>query len=156
LTTPSHSSTHFCNAAPCRPGHLGNLSYVAFPRALEEEPDDQNLQSRHANHHSHFNQAEIEDSTFCAPDCAKIPVLSCAEIFLHAADSAELAADFEDGIFERRGLLRGSAGFLGEESGAGLVFDLLQRRVRRPMQNWLWAEVEEKLAYSDLKIHHLV
>ena len=74
-------------------------SYIAFPRPLEEEPDDQDLQSRHPNHHPYFDQTEIEDSLFRTPDRAEVPVLSCTEVFLHAADRAELATDFEDRVF---------------------------------------------------------
>jgi hypothetical protein len=91
---------------------------------LKEEPYDQDLQSRHPNHHTDLDETEIEDPVLCTPDCAEVPVLSCAEVFLHAANGAELAADFEDSVFKRGGLFGRRAGLLREEGGAGLVFDL--------------------------------
>ena len=91
---------------------------------MEEEPDDKDLQSRHANHHAYFDQTEIKNPLLRTPNRAKVSVLSCSEVFLHAANGAELAADFEDGVFERGGLFGSRALFLREESGAGLVFDL--------------------------------
>jgi hypothetical protein len=112
------------------PGHSRHRSYVALSRALEEEPNDQNLQSRHPNHHANLDQTEIEDPVLGTPDRAEVPVFSCAEVFLHATDGAELAAHFEDRIFERGGLFRRCAGFLREKGGAGLVFDLSWRCVR--------------------------
>ena len=99
-------------------------SYIAFPRSLEEKPNDQDLQSRHPYHHPYFNQTEIEDSVFRTPDRAEVPILSCTEVFLHAADRAELATDFENRVFQRRGLFRGCAGLLREQGGARFVFDL--------------------------------
>jgi hypothetical protein len=99
-------------------------SYIAFPRPLEEEPNDQDLQSRHPYHHPYFNQTEIEDSVFRTADRAEVPILSCTEVFLHAADRAELATDFEDRVFQRGGLFRGCAGLLREQGGARFVFDL--------------------------------
>ena len=91
---------------------------------MEEEPDDQDLQSRHPDHHAYFNQTEIEDPLLRTSNRAKVSVLSCSEVFLHATNSAELAADFEERVFERGGLFGSRALFLREEGGARLVFDL--------------------------------
>ena len=73
---------------------------LTFSSPLEEESDHQDLQSSHAHHHAHFNQAEIEDSLLRASDRAKIAVLSCAEVFLHPADRAQLPANLENHVFE--------------------------------------------------------
>ena len=61
---------------------------LTFPGALEKEPDHQNLQTSHTNHHAHFDHTEVEDSLLRTPDCAEIAVLSCPEVFLHSADCA--------------------------------------------------------------------
>lgn len=79
---------------------------LTFSGTLEKEPDNQNLQCRHTDHHTHFHQAEVEYSLLRAPDCAKVSVLSGSEIFLHPADRAQLAAHFENGVLQGRGLLR--------------------------------------------------
>jgi len=80
---------------------------LTFSSPLEEESDHQDLQSSHAHHHAHLNQAEVEDPLFGAPDRAEIAVLSCPEVFLHPADRAQLSAHFEDHVFEDRGLFGG-------------------------------------------------
>jgi hypothetical protein len=75
-------------------------SRPTFSSTLEEEPDHQDLQGSHSNHHTYFNQAEIEDSLLCALDCAEITVLSCSEVLLHSADRAQLSADLEDRVLK--------------------------------------------------------
>jgi hypothetical protein len=53
---------------------------------LEEEPDDEDLQASHTDHHQALNDAEIEDPSFRAPYCAEIPVLAGAEVLLISRD----------------------------------------------------------------------
>lgn len=59
-----------------------------FSSTLEEESNHQHLQCRHANHHHDLHQAEIKYPSLRALHRAEIPVLTCSEVFLHAADGA--------------------------------------------------------------------
>lgn len=63
---------------------------LTFPGTLEEESDNQDLQTSHSNHHAHLDHTEIEDSLLRTPDRAEIAVLSCPEVFLHPANCAQL------------------------------------------------------------------
>ena len=65
-------------------------SYIALPRTLKEESNNENLQCRHANYYQTFNDTEIKDSPLCTTHSAEIPILSCTEIFLVPCDSREL------------------------------------------------------------------
>lgn len=57
-------------------------SHISLPRPLEEEPHNEDLQSRHRNHHQPLNDTKIEDPPLGTPDRAEIPVLSCPKVFL--------------------------------------------------------------------------
>ena len=107
-----------CNRWKCNPLH------IPLPRALEEEPYNEHLQSRHTHHHQTLHNTEVKDPPFSAPDSAEIPVLSRAEIFLHSRDGRELARQLENRFFERGGLFRGRALF-GWNRGSFFVLDLL-------------------------------
>lgn len=104
--------------------HLFQVLHVTLASASEEHPDDKHLQCSHADHHGALQQAEVEHPLFRAPDCAKVPVLAGAEVFLLAGEGGDLARHAEDGLFDAAELLGRSARFLGEVC-AGLVFDLL-------------------------------
>ena len=71
-----------------RPGPLS--LYVTLPSPLEEESDDENLQSSHADHHPDLNKAEIENTLFRAPHRAEVAVFARAEILLHPCYGAQL------------------------------------------------------------------
>lgn len=73
---------------------------LTFPSALEKEPDHQDLQGSHTDHHQHLDQTEIENPLFRTPDSTKVAVLPGPEILLHPADRAQLAADFVHHVFE--------------------------------------------------------
>ena len=66
--------------------HTCKYSYIALPATRKEHLHNENLQCSHSNHQAAFNYAEIEDSLFCAPHCAEVPVLACAEVFLLARE----------------------------------------------------------------------
>ena len=61
-------------------------SHVSLPRALEEEPDNENLQSCHTHHHQALNYTKVENPPLCTPNGAEVTILSRAEIFLIASD----------------------------------------------------------------------
>lgn len=56
--------------------------YVALPCALEEEPDDKDLESTHADDEAGLYQAEVDNPLLGAPDGTEVAVLTCAEILL--------------------------------------------------------------------------
>ena len=72
---------------------------LTFPRPLEKEPHDKDLQASHGNHQATFDDTKIEDARLGALDGAKIAILARAEVFLVAADGRQLAVDFVDGLF---------------------------------------------------------
>jgi len=76
---PTSKSSVFCRSV--------HRSYITLPRALEEEPHNQNLQTSHAHHHDHLDQAEVEDSLLRAPDRAEVSVLAGSKVFLHPGNS---------------------------------------------------------------------
>lgn len=115
--------------------HPFHVLHVALASASEEHPDDKYLQCSHANHHGALQQAEVEHPLFRAPDCAEVPVLASAEVFLLAGEGGDLAGYAEDGLFDAAELLGRSAGLLGEVC-AGLIFDLLKK-------TWLVQSMEE-------------
>ncbi len=90
---------------------------------MEEEPNDEDLQTRHGNHHKALDDAEVENATLRAPDRAEVSVFSGAEVLLVAVDGGELRGQLEYGLFEDRGLLRRGA-LLGGEFGALFVLNL--------------------------------
>jgi hypothetical protein len=100
-----------------------NDLHISLTTAGEEHPHDKHLQAGHADHHSAFQQAEVEDPLFRAPDSAEVPVLARAEVFLLASEGGDLARHLEDRLFHAAELLGRCAGFL-RQVGAGLVFDL--------------------------------
>jgi hypothetical protein len=106
------------------PRRTSSRSHIALARALEEEPDNEDLQSGHDNHQAAFHQGEVEDPPLGAPDSAEIPVFTCAEVLLVSRDGGQLGAELEDGFFEDGRLFRGRALLGGESSGAVLVLDL--------------------------------
>jgi hypothetical protein len=63
---------------------ISTIAYILRRGAtyLEEEPHNEDLEARHANHHQALNNTEVKDSPLRTPDGAKIPVLSGAEVFL--------------------------------------------------------------------------
>lgn len=75
-------------------------SYVALPRTLEEEADNKHLQSSHGHDHQNLDDAEVDDSLFCAADGAEVAVLTGAEVFLVAGDGGQLARELEQGLLE--------------------------------------------------------
>jgi hypothetical protein len=56
--------------------------FHTFPCTLEEEPDDEHLETSHRNHHKTDYAAEVEDSLLGRADGAQISILSCSEVFL--------------------------------------------------------------------------
>jgi hypothetical protein len=102
---------------------LINDLHVSLTTTSEEHPHDKHLQAGHADHHSAFQQAEVEHSLFRAPDSAEVPVLARTEVFLLAGEGGNLARNLEDRLFHAAELLGRCAGFL-REVGTGLVFDL--------------------------------
>jgi hypothetical protein len=60
--------------------------YVTLASALEEEPNDEDLQTRHCDHHQALDDAKVENATLRAPDCAEVSVFSCPEVLLVAVD----------------------------------------------------------------------
>jgi hypothetical protein len=65
-------------------------SHITFPRALEEEPHDEDLQASHRHHHEELNHAEPEDPALRTPYGAEIAVLSRAEVLLLSVYGAQL------------------------------------------------------------------
>lgn len=102
-------------------------SHVSLPCALEEEPHNKHLQSRHANHHQALNHTEVEDSPLRTSNRAEIPVLSRTEILLVPCDCRELARELEDRFFQRGCLFRGCA-LLRWDRCALFVLDLIVQR----------------------------
>ena len=90
---------------------------------LEEEADDENLQSAHANHHGALNETEVDDPALRAADGAEVSVLARAEVLLVPRDGGQLARHLVDGFFEFRGLFRGRP-LLGRELRLLFVLDL--------------------------------
>ena len=97
---------------------LRELSYNTFPSALEEEADNEDLQSCHGHKQARLHQTEVEYPLLGALDGAEVAVLARAEVLLVAGDGGELRGELEDGFFEDRGLLGGRA-LLGWDFGAG-------------------------------------
>lgn len=60
---------------------LRNL-YVTLPCALEEKPDDKDLESAHANNQAGLDQTEVDNPLLGAPDSAEVAVLASAEVLL--------------------------------------------------------------------------
>jgi hypothetical protein len=94
-----------------------------FSSPLEEEPNNEHLQSSHSNHHANLNDTKIEDPLLGTPNRAEIPILPRAEVFLVTADGGQLGGELEDGFFEDGGLFWGGSLF-GWELCALLVLDL--------------------------------
>jgi hypothetical protein len=94
---------------------------------LEEEPNNENLQSGHGNHHEAFNDAEVPDSAFRRPHGTEVAVLACSEVLLVTGDGGQLRGKLENRLFDRGGLFRVRA-LTGWELGAGFVFKLQQKR----------------------------
>jgi DNA polymerase III epsilon subunit-like protein len=113
-----------------------NVSYISLTAASEEHPDDKDLQASHANHHSAFEQAEVEHSLLRTPHRAEVPVLACAEVFLLASEGGDLAGHAEDGLLDAAKLFGRGAGFLREVC-AGLVFDLLVQLLESVLSRFL-------------------
>lgn len=108
--------------AALNPSPLG-IGWPTFPRPLEKEPDDKNLQTSHTNHQPTLNDAKIEDTRLSALNSAEITILACTEVLLHAVDGRQLAWNFVDGLFEGRGLF-GRSALLAGEFGTGFILDL--------------------------------
>lgn len=73
---------------------------------LEEEPDDEDLQSSHANDKTNLDHAEVDNSLLGTVDRAEISVLAGSEVLLVSRNGRELARDLEDRLFQNRSLLR--------------------------------------------------
>jgi hypothetical protein len=127
-----------------------NISYISLTSTSEEHPDDEDLQTSHADHHSAFQQAEVEYSLLRTPHRAEVPVLACAEVFLLAGEGGDLAGHAEDGLLDAAELFGRCAGFLREVC-AGLVFDLWVYLVRDCVE-----EISPWVSYRDLKVDKLV
>lgn len=101
--------------------HALQVSRVAY---LEEEPDDEDLQTCHAHHHQALDDREVEYPPLRAPDGGEVPVLARPEVLLVARDGGELAGELEDRFFKRGRLFWGRA-LLGGDLGVALfVLDL--------------------------------
>jgi hypothetical protein len=127
-----------------------NISYISLTSTSEEHPDDKHLQASHADHHSAFQQAEVEHSLLRAPHRAEVPVLTCAEIFLLAGEGGDLTRHAEDGLLDAAELFGRGAGFLREVC-ARLVFDLWVCLVRGCV-----GQIFQWISYRDLKVDKLV
>lgn len=121
-----------------------------FPRPLEKEPHDKNLQACHTNHQPTFHHAKIEDARLGALDGAEVTIFARTEVFLVAGDRRQLARDFVEGFFEGRGLFRRRALF-ARELGAGFILDLFGSarvgRSERIVSAWRERRVELVLAH---------
>jgi DNA polymerase III epsilon subunit-like protein len=113
-----------------------NVSYISLTSTSEEHPDDKHLQASHADHHSAFQQAEVEHSLLRAPHRAEVPVLTCAEVFLLAGEGGDLARHAEDGLLDAAELFWRRAGLLREVC-ARLVFDLWIHLVKEVLGRFL-------------------
>lgn len=87
MLTPITKSCNFRIPLPRDPSlaMLRDL-YVTLPCALEEEPDDKDLESAHADDQAGLDQAEVDNPLLCAPHGAEVAVLACAEVFLVPGD----------------------------------------------------------------------
>ena len=62
-----------------------------FPRALKEEPDNEDLQSSHTDHHPIRYYAEFKDPRLRALDSTEISIFPRPEVFLIAVDCRQIA-----------------------------------------------------------------
>lgn len=90
---------------------------------LEEEPDNEDLESAHAHYQPALDEAEVEYALLCAPHGAEVPVLAGPEVFLVPHDRRQLAVELQDRLLQRRRLLWGGA-LLLRQRDAGFVLDL--------------------------------
>jgi hypothetical protein len=123
--TPAYAVVYGPTSQPVHCNVFFVSSYISLPRTLEEEPDHQNLQCSHTNHHHDLNHAEVEYPALRTPHRAEIAIFARPEIFLHPRHRRQLRADLEDRIFQRGRLFGGRAAFHREECGARFVLDLL-------------------------------
>jgi hypothetical protein len=100
------------------------ISNYTFPRPLEEEPHNENLQSRHGHNESTLHQAKIENALLGALDSRKVAVLARAKVLLVAGDCGQLCRKLEDGFFEDGSLLGGGTLLRGNLCAGCFVFDL--------------------------------
>ncbi len=89
-------------------------SYITLPCALEEEPDNKDLESAHADHQQDLDHAEVDDPLLCAADGAEVAVFAGAEVFLVPGDGRHLTRDLEERLLEGRRLLGRGALFGGK------------------------------------------
>lgn len=97
--------------------------HVSLPRALEEEPDHEDLQSTHADDQTALYQAEVDNPLLRASDGAEVTVLARPEILLIPGHSRQLSRNLDDRFFKGGGLL-GRGALLGGEVHSGFVLDL--------------------------------
>ena len=90
---------------------------------LEEEPDDEHLESSHTDDKTTLDHAEVLDSLLCAPDGAEVSVLASTEVLLVTSDGRQLARNLVDGLFQCRCNTR-IASFLGRQVHASFVLNL--------------------------------
>lgn len=60
------------------------ISYNTFPSTLEEESDNEDLESCHGHNQTRLHQTEVEYPLLGALDGAKVAVLARAEVLLVA------------------------------------------------------------------------
>lgn len=114
---PFYPSPHFL------PGARSVLSYIAFATTSEEHLDDKDLETCHGHHDRSLNQVHVEDPLLRAPDGAKIPVLTCTEVFLLPCQRRDLSRESQNRLFHAAELFRAGAAFLGKIRSR-LVLDL--------------------------------
>lgn len=60
------------------------IEKLTFPRSLEEESHDENLQASHTHHQPTLHHAKIEYPRLGALDRAEVSIFACTEVLLVA------------------------------------------------------------------------
>lgn len=104
----------------CGPEWLGGHP----PTYLEEESDNKNLQTSHADDEERLNHAKVDDAVLGAVDGRKVAVLTCAEVLLVSRDCGQLARNLVHRLLKLVCLLLAGSLFRGELC-TRLALDLL-------------------------------
>jgi hypothetical protein len=71
---------------------------------LEEEPNNEYLQTTHGDYHGDLDQTKVDNSGLGASDGAEVSVLSRAKVFLVSGYGRQQPRDLIDGFLECAGL----------------------------------------------------
>ena len=97
---------------------------LTFPRPLEKESHNKNLQPGHRNHHPTNNHTEVKNPPLRTLHRAKIPILPRPEIFLIPAYRAQIPANLHNALFNPTCLFRGGPLFGRKQRVRGrIAFD---------------------------------